>query len=80
MWSYPFELLIGDYLSMPTKKGGYRTVGLYLDTFSQHIWGYKFKTASTGKTTVKSLEDIYCYDFEQCVISSLYSHLVLSKI
>jgi hypothetical protein len=34
-------------------------MGLYLDTFTQHIWGYKFKTAGTGKTTVKSLEDIY---------------------
>jgi transposase InsO family protein len=56
---HPFELLVGDYLSMPTGKGGYHTVGLYLDTFTQHIWGYKFKTAGTGKTTVKSLEDIY---------------------
>lgn len=56
---HPFELLVGDYLSMPPGKGGYHTVGLYLDTFSQHIWGYKFKTAGTGKTTVKSLEDIY---------------------
>ena len=37
----------------------YHTVRLYLDTFTQHIWGYKFKTAGTGKTTVKSLEDIY---------------------
>lgn len=56
---HPFELLVGDYLSMLPGKGGYHTVGLYLDTFSQHVWGYKFKTAGTGKTTVKSLEDIY---------------------
>ena len=56
---HPFKLLVGDYLSMPPGKGGYHTVGLYLDTFTQHIWGYKFKTAGTGKTTVKSLEDIY---------------------
>ena len=56
---YPFELLVGDYLSMPQGKGGFHTVGLYLDTFSQHVWGYKFKTAGTGKTTVKSLDDIY---------------------
>ena len=56
---HPFELLVGDYLSMPPGKGGYHTVGLYLDTFTQHVWGYKFKTAGTGKTTVKSLEDIY---------------------
>ena len=56
---HPFELLVGDYLSMPPGKGGYHTVGLYLDTFSQHVWGYKFKTAGTGKTTVEALDDIY---------------------
>src|ERR1700678_61473 len=44
---------------MPPGKGGYHTIGLYLDTFTQHVWGYKFKTAGTGKTTIKSLEDIY---------------------
>jgi RNase H-like domain found in reverse transcriptase len=42
---HPFKLLMGDYLSLPTGKGGYHTVGLYLDTFTQHIWGFKFKTA-----------------------------------
>ena len=55
----PFELLVGDYLSMPPGKGGYHTIRLYLNTFTQHIWGYKFKTAGTRKTTVKSLNDIY---------------------
>jgi hypothetical protein len=49
---------VGDYLSMPTGKGGYHTVGLYLDTFSQHIFGYKHKTAGTAKTTVLALEDV----------------------
>jgi hypothetical protein len=44
---------------MPPGKGGYHTIGLYLDTFTQHVWGFKFKTAGTGKTTVKSLDDIY---------------------
>ena len=56
---HPFELLVGDYLSMPIGKGGYHTVGLYLDTFTQHVWGFKFKSAGTGKTTVKSLDEIY---------------------
>ena len=56
---HPFELLVGDYLSMPQGKGGYHTVGLYLDTFSQHVWGFKLKTAGTGKTTVKALDEIY---------------------
>jgi hypothetical protein len=56
---HPFELLVGDYLSMSLGKGGYHTVGLYLNTFTQHIWGFKYKMASTGKTTVKALENIY---------------------
>ena len=56
---HPFELLVGDYLSMPPGKGGFHTIGLYLDTFTQHVWGFKFKTAGTGKTTVKSLDNIY---------------------
>jgi hypothetical protein len=56
---HPFKLLVRDYLSLPTGKGGYHTVGLYLDTFTQHVWGFKFKTAGTGKTTVKLLEEIY---------------------
>ena len=34
-------------------------MGLYLDTCSQHMWGDKFKMAGTGKTTIKSLTNIY---------------------
>jgi hypothetical protein len=56
---HPFKLLISDYLSMPPEKWGYNTIGLYLNTFTQHIWGYKFNSAGTGKTTVKSLDNIY---------------------
>jgi transposase InsO family protein len=55
---HPFELLVGDYLSMPEGKGGYHTIGLYLDTFSQHIWAFKHKTAGTAKTTVEALSCI----------------------
>ena len=44
---------------MPPGKGGYHTVRLYLDTFTQHVWGYEFITAGTGKTTVKPLDEIY---------------------
>jgi transposase InsO family protein len=59
---HPFELLVGDYLSMPMGKGGYHTVGLYLDVASQHVWGYKLKTHGSAKTTVRSLDDI-CHNF-----------------
>jgi hypothetical protein len=55
---HPFELLVGDYLSMPVGKGGYHTIGLYLDTFSQHIWAFKYKSAGTAKTTIDALSTI----------------------
>ena len=56
---HPLELLVGDYLSLPTGKGGFHTVGLYVDTFSQHIFGYKYKTAGSAKTTVDGLSKIF---------------------
>jgi hypothetical protein len=51
--------LVGDYLSLPAGKGGYHTAGLYLDTYSQHVFGYKYKTAGSAKTTTDSLEKIF---------------------
>jgi len=53
----PFELLVGDYLSMPTGKGGFTKIGLYADVFAQKLWGFKSKSA-TGKNTVDSLRKI----------------------
>ena len=55
---HPFELLVGDYLTLPKAKG-YHTVGVYLDTFSQHVWAFKYKTAGTAKSTVDSLTQIF---------------------
>jgi hypothetical protein len=49
---------VGDYLSMPPRKGGYHTVGLYLNTFLQHVWAFKYKTAGTAKTTLDVLNTI----------------------
>jgi len=56
---HPFELLVGNYLSLPVGKGGYHTARIYLDTCSQHVWGYKFKTHGTAMTTNRSLDDIF---------------------
>ena len=56
---HPFELLVGDYLSMPNGKGGYHTIGLYLDTYSQHVWAFKYKSAGTAKTTSDALSRIF---------------------
>lgn len=56
---HPFELLVGDYLSLPKGKGGYSTLGVYLDTFSQHTWVFKYKSAGSARTTVDSLTNIF---------------------
>ena len=56
---HPSELLVGDYLSLPVSKGGYHMAGIYLDTCSQHVWGYKFKTHRTVMTTNRSINDIF---------------------
>ena len=50
---------MGDYLSMPNGKGGYHTIGLYLDTYSQHVWAFKYKTAGSAKTTVDALVRVF---------------------
>ena len=49
---HPFELLVGDYLTLPEGKGGFHQVGLYLDTCTQHVWGHMFKTHGCVKTTL----------------------------
>jgi hypothetical protein len=43
---------------MPPGKGGYYTIALYLDTFSQHMWAFKYKMAGMAKTTVDMLSTI----------------------
>ena len=53
----PFELLASDYLSMPTGKGGFGKVGLYIDVFARRLWGFKSKSAA-GKNTVDNLRRI----------------------
>lgn len=53
----PFQMIVGDYLSLPTGKGGFTKVGLYTDVFAQRLWAFKSKTA-TGKNTVDSLKHI----------------------
>ncbi|VDC01729.1 unnamed protein product [Peniophora sp. CBMAI 1063] len=55
----PFELLVGDYLSLPVGKGGYKTLGVYVDVFSQHVYVDRFKVAGSAATTNKSLERIF---------------------
>jgi hypothetical protein len=53
-----FKLLVWDYLTLPGAKG-YNTLGAYLETFSQHVWVFKYKLAGTARTTIESLEQIF---------------------
>jgi transposase InsO family protein len=55
----PFALVAGDYLSLPAGKGGFKTVGLYIDTYSGFVWGTKLKTTGSSKSTVASLKRIF---------------------
>ncbi|TFY74308.1 hypothetical protein EWM64_g9704 [Hericium alpestre] len=56
---HPFELLVGDYLSMPKATGKFHTVGLFLDTFFQHIWAFKFTVSGSAKTMMSCLHNIF---------------------
>lgn len=51
--------MVRDYLSLPKVLGGYHTVGLYLDMYSQHIWGFKYEVMSSAKTMQDALEQIF---------------------
>ena len=55
---HPFELLVGDTLSMPKEKGGFTKIRLYADVYSQHVWADKFKTFTTAATTRKIFNNI----------------------
>ena len=45
---------------MPIGKGGFHTIGLYMDVYSQKIFGHKFTTYGTMATTIASLDKICC--------------------
>ena len=56
MRRHSFELLVGDYLTMPVSHSGFKTIGVYLDTFLQHMWVQAFKMVASSKTTIATLE------------------------
>ncbi|KAM0789082.1 hypothetical protein ACM66B_003143 [Microbotryomycetes sp. NB124-2] len=53
------QILSMDYMSLPAAEG-YKLVLVIIDYFTQYIWAYKFKTAGTGKTTIKLLTYLFC--------------------
>jgi hypothetical protein len=56
---HPWELLVGDYLSMPIGIGGFHTVGLYMDVYSQKVFRFKFTGYGTTATMISSLKKIH---------------------
>ena len=60
----PFDLVSADYLSLLTGKGGFKTVLLITDTFSNFVWVYKLKSAGTGKMMLMGLQDL-CLHYRQ---------------
>jgi hypothetical protein len=55
---HPWELMVGDYLSMPVRRGGFHTIGLFMDVYSQKVFGFKFTSYGTTATTIASLNRI----------------------
>src|SRR5882762_8086636 len=47
----PFDLTAGDYVSLPARKGGFKALGVYIDTCSNFVWVSKIKSAGTRLTT-----------------------------
>lgn len=41
---HPMELMVTDYLAVPKGKGGYMEISLFIDLYSQFVWGFKHKT------------------------------------
>lgn len=54
----PFNLVAGDYVSLPLGKGGFKTLGVYVDTCSNFVWVDKLKAAGTAHSTLTTLDHI----------------------
>lgn len=54
----PFDFIAGDYVSLPAGKGGFKTLGVYVDTCSNFVWVDKIKAAGTARSTLSTLENI----------------------
>jgi hypothetical protein len=59
---HPFELPMGDTLSMPKGKGGSTKIALYADIYSQHVWADKLKTSTSAATTCRTFNN-FCTTF-----------------
>jgi transposase InsO family protein len=58
-WRHPFELVVGDTLSMPPRKGGFHKLALEMDTYLQRLWAKPLTSAASGDTTVTRLRKLW---------------------
>ena len=77
----PFELVPGNYISLPTGKGGFKTLCVYTDTCSNFIWVITVKAAGTSKTTLTALQRI-CLDYAtpQTMMTDRGSHFKNTEV
>ncbi|QRV83692.1 Retrovirus-related Pol polyprotein from transposon [Ceratobasidium sp. AG-Ba] len=54
----PFDLLVGDYVSLPAGHGGFKTVLVLVDVYSRFLFTFPLKGPGTGKFTVDGLTKI----------------------
>ena len=68
-------------LSLPVGKGGFKTVGLYIDTYSNFIWWTKLKTTGSRKSMIASLKRIfYKYRVPKSFMYDIGSHFKNNKV
>ncbi|QRW10185.1 Retrovirus-related Pol polyprotein from transposon opus [Ceratobasidium sp. AG-Ba] len=51
----PFDLMVGDYLSLPVGQGKFKTVLLLIDVYSRYLFTFPSRNPGTGKFTVDAL-------------------------
>ncbi|QRV83928.1 Retrovirus-related Pol polyprotein from transposon [Ceratobasidium sp. AG-Ba] len=54
----PFDLIVGNYASLPTGHGGFKTVLILVDVYSRFLFAFPLKGPGTGKFTVQALDRI----------------------
>ncbi|QRV99741.1 Retrovirus-related Pol polyprotein from transposon opus [Ceratobasidium sp. AG-Ba] len=54
----PFDLIVGDYVSLPEGHGGLKTVLVLVDVYSRYLFAFASRKPGTGKFTVEALEKI----------------------
>ncbi|KAG9123419.1 hypothetical protein FRC07_014963 [Ceratobasidium sp. 392] len=54
----PFDLIVGDYVSLPEGHGGFKTVLVLIDVYSRYLFAFASRKPGTGKFTVDALTKV----------------------